>query len=302
MGTMWKSIAVAMSLLPTSLMANDGNLMSLDASFDCGSVDRQVRNFGMSSDGFHNESLQVYFQDFVLQNEGVGYQAKNCELNATIKVPAGMQFRAVSAEMAGVFQMAEDAKGSASLFYQLSPMQTEAFWSQNFNAGNSGDFKLVAQMDDWNFTACSAHDQYVKLNSEIDIDINQNRHGYSYVAMDEANNNYELSWSWQWKKCPEKTYFDQGFVSYYKAYNQRNYQAMLDFDGDRGSFQSDAGFTGQFSNVTYTLGGKVANGEWSAQNSEGWFRFEIVDERSGRFEGEWGDHSGAVGRWWGYYQ
>ena len=124
----------------------------------------------------------------------------------------------------------------------------------------------------------------------------------SFIEVDEGEQEYNLSWDWQWKKCEDDNYYNKKFDSYYKAYNGRNYKAEIEFKGSKGTYKSDAGFTGKFYNVKYERDGTVAKGKWEAKGKHGWFEFRITDKKSGRFEGEWGDDSGDQGTWWGYYR
>lgn len=261
-----------------------------------------------SIDAF-GRSCRVYFKDFkALLDFDAGYEySKNCHMKAKIRIPAGVQFRATQAELHGVYDLADYAEGSAELSYTLDATNAKAYNKESFPVGSNGDFSLISQVDRRGFTPCSNEDQFAELSSHIRLNLSDSDWGFSSIVADEAAQNsdiqgeHNLSWHWQVKKC-QLNYFERPFVSYYKAYNNRNYKAVVSFDGDRGYYDSDAGFRGYFKNLTYSKDGMEVSGEWEALNSRGWISFKMLDIKSGRFEGTWGDKNGTQGRWWGYYK
>lgn len=86
--------------------------------------------------------------------------------------------------------------------------------------------------------------------------------------------------------------------SSYRGPDGRSYDASLSFQGQQGSYRTSS-FTGTFSNVRYSDGGKKLEANWSANGQGGWVTFWMYDTNQKRFSGNWGYHGDqhARGEW-----
>ena len=91
-------------------------------SHECGDTDAEVEKGAGES-----ESLRVFFNDFGVQLDHKGIKSKDCRIEAKIKIPAGMQFRAVEAAIEGVYQTDKYTKGLVELSINLTKPMLEAF-------------------------------------------------------------------------------------------------------------------------------------------------------------------------------
>ncbi|MCL1127328.1 hypothetical protein [Shewanella surugensis] len=90
------------------------------------------------------------------------------------------------------------------------------------------------------------------------------------------------------------------FDSYYAGYDKRLYYVQVQFNrNNTGSYISDDGFAGSFTNVTYNNLEQSINGQWSADTSQGFFKFianDVTDPTLG-FHGSWWDTDGYTASW-----
>ncbi|MBU2706750.1 DUF4360 domain-containing protein [Zooshikella marina] len=283
-----------------------GNLQRFSHSEGCGYLSDDPDNPDYkeevtSMEGpIKEESLRVYFNDLGVQTESRGVISRKCHLEAEIKVPKGHQFRAISGALDGYYYLIDQANGYARFDYTLDEIGSKAEVSKDLLG--EGDFSILAQVDNLGFTTCVDYDRNVKVSGVINLMIKQESDGFSTIDIDEAGQGYQLSWNWNWRKCD--FWRNQSFSSYYRAYNGRTYKATIKFDDTTGTFQSSAGFIGQFSNITVEDEGKTIKGTWQASDSGGWFKFKAsnIYDPHGNFQGEWGDINGTQGEWWGYFK
>jgi hypothetical protein len=292
------------SAIPVTGMANMvdndmmGTVQDLQTSSECGDLSARLEKYDSMA-----ESLQLQFYDLALNHQDLGNRSVDCNIRATIKVPAGMKFSAQSAALYGFYEIGGyGANGYARLTYEIDATNQDARWTEDFHESQYGDFALHAKIGNPKYTQCASYDQYVTLNTDVRLSAYHRDQTLSLIEVDAGDNNYQLSWDWQWQGCD---LFQKPFVSYYKAYNGRNYRAIIEIDGNQGTFESDAGFTGHLYDISYHQNGEIARGRWEAKTSGGWFEFRVVNPETGQFEGEWGEgnhgHNG-VGPWRGNYQ
>ncbi len=291
-------------LAPFAFAEKEQGVVSFQASPECGPVETRAEAVPENDDpsqGIIGEACRANFSDFNATVSAGSSMQKSCHLEALIKVPPGKQFRATAASVEGIYRTSPDTWGSVNLSYSLDATGGFASQGQGISGATQGDFNIYAQIDRQEFTNCSDQVQYVRLSSDISLNLRDYGNGAeSMIDVDAAGRSQELSWNWQWKGCSISKY-NRTLISYYKAYNQRNYRAVINLNGSSGTYVSDAGFTGYFYDVRYSEGGTVAEGRWNASGKEGWFRFKMYDTSYGEFRGEWGDDTGAQGQWWGSF-
>lgn len=100
-----------------------------------------------------------------------------------------------------------------------------------------------------------------------------------------------------------RNYFEgRPLQSFYEAGGQQ-IQAVVIISGSGGSYSTNQGLHGIFSNIRYSNEGKSLEGTWSAAGQSGWMKFDMYDTQSGAFSGFWGSQGqpDIKGRWNGSY-
>lgn len=271
-------------------------VIGMTSTPDCGQMTHEV-NLDPSDSSV--QCLRVYFQDFAISSNGTSEVQRNCHMSAKLRIPANTQFRASEAVAEGVYRMDGLAYGGLNLSYELKATQALGEWFKGFRPFTASDFNFTTKVESQSFTTCYPYETEVELTSDLHAYIDQRDGGHSLVSLDETGK--RLSWNWKLKPC-QLDLFASPFITYYQAPNGRQYRALLKISGSRGTYDSDAGFTGQLFNIRRSADGMVAEGEWQASGVRGTFRFQIVDARTGRFEGRWSDSFGRNGGWRGEYE
>lgn len=263
----------------------------------CGDLDAFLEYFGPQRGEVH-ESLRLDFYELELNSESARRRMR-CVVEARIRVPAGKQFRVHAGTLEGFADMASGHSGKARFRYELQETGNRAVGEIGFRAGRFQDFSESVPVRGSRFTECGSRAQVVTLRGVVSAELFGRGHGYSKIRVEGSNQNYGVGWDWRWRKCDHggggggsSHGFQGGFETSYRAYNGRTYAADLYLNGSQGYYDSEAGFRGQLYNVTYSNGGRLAQGNWAAAGSSGWFQFRMVDARAGRFRGSWGDSSG----------
>jgi len=99
----------------------------------------------------------------------------------------------------------------------------------------------------------------------------------------------------------EGYFFSRDFVSYYTV-NGQNVDADLEFTGNRGTYYTEDGRNGSFSNVMEWSDGKVLTGYWDKNGQSGTFQFDMTNLNTGEFDGFWKGDNGTSGNWHGRYR
>jgi hypothetical protein len=269
-------------------------------SYFCGNVDQFVTKSTPNPDGTKSQSLVLQFDDFSVSQEGPGSNTKDCRIKASIKVPAGKRFSAVSATAHGVHDISGgNSVGRFDMMYRLQGIQRVGIVSKNLYGYNQ--FSATAKVPAPIFTDCSSVDQTFVLESLITLTANSTNYNRQSVALDETGENLKTSWKWQWKGCGDNPFQKRPFTSYYSAINGYNYKATLTIGHTSGHYLLENGQQGTLSNIQFSNNGKIASGYWRLNGKQGQFQFNLSDPTDGSFEGTWWT-SQEHGTWRGYYK
>lgn len=247
------------------------------------------------------ESLRVFFNDFFLSTNYAGTANKNCVLDAQIRIPAGFRFRPVSAAAEGSYILQPQSQGFIRVSYEVQPNGWTAEASNQTPFTGQGDINCIAKLEEQLILGCSNEDTTVNLHTNIDLSIKQSSSSFSQMEIDASRQNHDLSWRWELYSC-SIAFEDRDFQTTYVAYSGQNIPATVRFSGTQGSFKTSS-FSGTFSQVTYSNGGRTVQGKWSASGSSGTFSFYLVNDSSGEFQGSWRDskNPNQGGVWNGRY-
>ena len=236
------------------------------------------------------ESLRVFFNNFFLSTQKSGQAAKNCALDAQIRIPAGFRFRPVSAAAEGSYNLQPNgqSQGFIRVSYEVQPegWTAEASNDQNPFTGQ-GDIRCIAELDSQFQVSCSEYDTELTLHTNIDLRIQQDSTLTSQMDIDATRQNHDLSWKWELSSC-SVPFEEHSFQSNFIAYDGSSVAATLNFSGSTGSFRT-ANFVGTFTKLVYSHGGRTIKGHWSASGSNGTFTFELLNNSTGDFQGTWKD-------------
>jgi hypothetical protein len=296
------------SLGSLHVFANTTPLVSVEHqnfSPGCGPVSYEIAPQPDYNDGNRNvrgESLRLFFSNFYLQADRPGDYLRTCDIDAKIIVPAGYRFMPVRAQAEGFYDIRPEGRntGGVKVSYSVQPGDLHALRTNPNPFTGSGDIHCKADLENPKFTACFNRPTEVTLSTHLAMWLNHQVDGFSTIQLDASRRNQNLFWNWQLQSC--ENYFDQKqFHSSYVAYDGNTYSARISIDGYQGTYQSEAGFTGTLSNLTYSDDGLSISGNWSTSNAQGYFSFSILDVGEGRFHGIWGDDKGYRNDWTGQY-
>jgi hypothetical protein len=249
------------------------------------------------------ESLRVFFNDFFLSTTYAGTANKNCVLDAEVRIPAGYRFRPVSAAAEGSYSLQPQGQtqGFIRVSYEVQPHGWSAEASNQTPFTGQGDINCIAKLEEQLVLGCANEDTVVNLHTNIDLSIKQSSNTFSQMEIDASRQNHDLSWHWELFSCSVR-FEDRDFQSNYVAYNGQSIPAKLHFSGSHGTFKT-SGFSGNFSQVTYSNRGRIVQGKWSAGGSSGTFSFHLVNDSTGEFQGSWRDanNPNQGGSWNGRY-
>jgi hypothetical protein len=293
-------------LSASAAQAADVRVDAFSSNGDCGNspnydvVETSPLNPATNSKG---ESLRVFFNDFFLSTSYAGHANKNCVLDAQVRIPAGYRFRPVSAAAEGSYflQPQGQTQGFIRVSYEVQPNGWSAEASNQTPFTGQGDINCLAKLDEELVLGCSDQDTVVNLHTNIDLSIHQSGNGFSQMDIDASRQNHDLSWRWELYSC-SIPFEDRDFNTNYVAYNGQSIPARVRFSGSQGTFKT-SGFSGSFSQVTYSNRGRTVQGKWSAGGSSGTFVFHLVSNSSGEFQGSWRDarNPNQGGVWNGRY-
>ncbi len=270
-------------------------VVSLESTSSCGPISHEIN---IDPNDSSIQCLRVYFSDFSVVSSGQSSVARDCHMKARLRIPANIQFQASEAVAEGVYKIIGNAFAGILLSYQMPSLASESSWHQTFNANDQGDFNFTSKMNNDAFTPCVGFDTEVDLVSNLHAFIDQRSTAGSFISLDETGK--RLSWNWKIRQC-EADLYSKRFVTYYSAPNGRRYRAIMNIAGERGTYESEAGFVGNLTNLRRSGGGQVLEGDWDAQGVRGRLKFTMSDARAGRFNGGWTDNAGRRGTWTGYY-
>jgi hypothetical protein len=286
-----------------------GSITSLQdhrVSPECGDVAHEIvddNQYDDTSSGATGESLRLFFSSFMVQSENPGRAQRHCTLNASVLVPAGYRFMPLSASAEGFYSInpKDTNSGGIKVNYVVQPGNMTAERTNKVPFTGDGDIHCLAELKDPAYTGCYNRATTINLTTELALWLDQKSPGNSVIQLDATRRNHNLYWNWRLKSC--ENYYDQKqFASSYVAYNGHRYNARLKFDLQEGTFESAAGFTGQFTNVRYSDDGLNVQGQWAALGAKGYFSFDMIHKSTGEFRGTWGDDNGYRAEWTGYYQ
>lgn len=279
-------------------------------SEECGKWSAEIKPKPENGEG--GERATVYFEDFHIKlAKSKENRSRDCHAKVKVTVPKGKALKFISAVVEGSAKLHKKSKAEVSLKADIDIYDKQ--FSDKVKLKKSGKFAVEAAIDDPEFTKCSNKAQVMTIDLDLRAYLKHRGKGTSVLELDDLNKNHHFTCNWQWKDCEDPTPppFQKPLTTYYKFENERAYKALVSIKGDSGSYAADdKGVEGELSDISYKEGGLKAEGRWSEEGYDGWFKWKMINIKTGRFRGTFGkdvtDRHGKVrsiqeGTWWGYY-
>lgn len=300
------SIFVSLSLGATAAAAAAAPLAQVKniwTSPACGRVQSDVLNlpeYDEPGQNISGEALRVFFDDFHLDASSATKTRKDCQLNATVEVPAGYRFRALLASAEGSYSIGPQgmSKGGIEVSYTVNPLNLRAEQNNRQKpwTGN-GDFTCVAKLEDQRFSLCANHPTQIKLDTNLAFWLEQADGGFSSIQLDATNQKTDLIWKWQLMPCIN-LFEGRTFNSFFKLGPNRTQKIRLSFYEYGGQLLAEDGTKGSISGLSYSDDGTRVSGNWQLGDKSGTFKFSSSEEDPYTFKGELASGS-KTGTWFG---
>ncbi|MEJ2418724.1 MAG: hypothetical protein P8Y45_17690 [Exilibacterium sp.] len=270
------------ALATTPMKPVDFDLLSSD---DCGYLTAEVPDSGPNM-----RSLVLRFQDFGVITTNSTYVERKCELDVYVTVPRGMRFRPSAALADGEVSTSEKGSAYIALSYSWAgdSVNTEKWFERNIL-----DTFLARAIrgGGWMYSACENRDSVHHVGGSFLISAYRDKRDAndSDIALFNAEQQNKLTsrWIWEWEHC--NPWLNHDYKSRYTNPNGQWVNGSTSLLGDKGTYSTDGGASGELYNVQYSTDYSVAQGYWRFQNgSTGWFQFVLSDETGTEFSGIWG--------------
>lgn len=256
--------------------------------------------------GKGGEKAVVHFKNYkVSLSETNENSSQDCMGIVSVKVPAGKQIKFHSATIEGASDLEGDSTGEVSLEYNIDLTGESGHKVTSINSGSSNTIFTEAKQPDPKFTACSTSDQIMNIELNLRASLRHRGAGSSIIELDNTDASKKVNpfiCNWQWKSCTQ-VHFQKRIVSYNQMGSKRAYKVVVKLEGNKGRYKTSKGYFGELTDITYEDDGRIAKGKWSERGDNGWFKWTLIDEATGEFEGEFANSEAPkkIGSWWGYY-